>query len=58
MNDSLAKLLEYTESHQCTSLPLLGEGATVRETFSVLVYNMGPGEHSQKEVTLKRGATG
>jgi len=40
------------------SLPLLAEGEDDRETFSVLVYTMGPGEQSLEEEPLKQGATG
>ncbi|UNC90851.1 hypothetical protein [Candidatus Contubernalis alkaliaceticus] len=40
------ELLEYTGSPRCTGLPLLAGERGNRETVSVLVYNMGPGEHS------------
>ena len=40
------ELLEYTGAPRCTGLPLLAGGRGNRETVSVLVYYMGPGEHS------------
>lgn len=40
------ELLEYTGAPRCTGLLLLAGGRGNRETVSVLVYNMGPGEHS------------
>jgi hypothetical protein len=50
------ELLEYTGEQRCTSLPLPVEGMIDRETVSVLVYNMGPGEHSQNgRLPHKRG---
>jgi len=46
MNDSLASYWNTPVPLGALSLPLLAEGRDNRETVSVLVYNMGPGEHS------------